>query len=324
MSQKLKLLHVMKLFLEKSDEEHGLTIQEIIKNLDSNGIKAERKSIYTDIELLKEYGLDIENRKGKQNDYFLANRVFETPELKLLVDAVQSSRFITLKKSQNLIKKIESLTSVYEAKKLSRQVFVVNRVKAQNESIFYNVDKIYEAITQNRKISFQYFEFTVDKEQRFRNNGEKYIVSPYALCWDDDNYYLVSNYPKHDGLTHFRVDKMQNIEILDQSRVLVEEESNFNVADYQRKIFSMFGGTEISITLEMDHSLINVAIDRFGRDVFVHGKTDTTFRITIKVAVSPAFLSWIFQFGSKVKIISPDFVVDDFKKMIAKTLKNYQ
>ena len=324
MSQKLKLLHVMKLFLEKTDEEHGLTIQEIIKNLDSNGIKAERKSIYTDIELLKEYGLDIESRKGKQNDYFLASRAFETPELKLLVDAVQSSRFITLKKSQNLIKKIESLTSVYEAKKLSRQVFVVNRVKAQNESIFYNVDKIYEAITQNRKISFQYFEFTVDKEQRFRNNGEKYIVSPYALCWDDDNYYLVSNYPKHDGLTHFRVDKMQNLEILEQSRVLYDEESSFNVADYQRKIFSMFSGTEISITLEMDNSLINVAIDRFGKDVFVHGKTDRTFRITIKVAVSPAFLSWIFQFGSKVTIISPDFVVDDFKKMIAKTLGNYQ
>jgi predicted DNA-binding transcriptional regulator YafY len=314
----------MKLFLEKTDEEHGLTIQEIIKNLDSNGIKAERKSIYTDIELLQEYGLDIESRKGKQNDYFLASRVFETPELKLLVDAVQSSRFITLKKSQNLIKKIESLTSVYEAKKLSRQVFVVNRVKAQNESIFYNVDKIYEAITQNRKISFQYFEFTVDKEQRFRNNGEKYIVSPYALCWDDDNYYLVSNYPKHDGLTHFRVDKMQNIEILEQSRVLYEEESIFNVAEYQRKIFSMFSGTEISITLEMDYSLINVAIDRFGKDVFVHGKTDKTFRITVKVAVSPAFLSWIFQFGSKVKIISPDFVVKDFKKMIAKTLENYQ
>lgn len=323
MSQKLKLLHLMKLFLEKTDEEHSLSIQEIIGHLEGNGIKAERKSIYTDIELLKEYGLDIESRKGNQNEYFVASRLFETPELKLLVDAVQSSRFITLKKSQNLIKKIESLTSVYAAKKLSRQVFVVNRVKAQNESIFNNVDIIYEAISQNRKISFQYFEFTVDKEQRLRNNGDKYIVSPYALCWDDDNYYLVSNYPKHDGLTHFRVDKMQNIEIIDQNRVIFDDEANFNVADYQRKIFSMFGGTEISITLEMDHTLINVAIDRFGRDVFIHGKTDTTFRITVKVAVSPAFLSWIFQFGGKIKIISPDFVIEDFKKMIARTMENY-
>jgi predicted DNA-binding transcriptional regulator YafY len=313
----------MKLFLERSDEEHGLTIQEIIEHLESNEIKSESKSIYADIELLKEYGLDIESRKGKYNEYFVANRLFETPELKLLVDAVQSSRFITLKKSQNLIRKIESLTSIYEAKKLSRQVFVVNRVKTQNENIFYNVDKIYEAIAQNRKISFQYFEFTVDKEQRFRNNGDHYVVSPYALCWDDDNYYLISNYPKHDGLTHFRVDKMQNLDILEQTRVLYDDEANFNVADYQRKIFSMFGGTEISITLEMEHSLINVAIDRFGKDVFVHAKTDTTFRITVKVAVSPAFLSWIFQFGKKVIIISPDFVVEDFKKMIANTLKNY-
>ena len=215
--QKLKILYVMDFLLRNSDENHPVSVAQLIAELSGHGISAERKSIYDDIESLREYGLDvIQSGTGKSSGYYVASREFELPELKLLVDSVQSSKFITYKKTMSLIKKIENLTSVYDAQTLSRQVYVKNRIKTMNESIYYNVDEIHRGIAANRKIRFHYFEYTVQKERRFRRAGAWYIISPYALSWDDENYYLVGFDSEAGRIKHFRVDKMTDIDVTEE------------------------------------------------------------------------------------------------------------
>lgn len=311
----MRILTLMKMLLEETDEQHRLTLETLAKKLNTT-----KKTIKTDIAKLQQFGIAIVMQDEK---YYVNSRLFENAELKLLIDAVQASRCITLAKSQKLIKKIESLTSVHEANKLAEQVFVVSRNKTTNEEIFFNINQLYEAIAKQQKIAFHYFTYNVKREVQLRNNGEKYIVSPYALSWDDENYYLIANYAKHEGLTHFRVDKMLDIEILSE-KCLADDDEAFNAADYQKRIFSMFGGNNISVTIEFDHSLMNVVIDRFGKDIITHSETDTSFQITTKIAVSPAFYGWIFQFGDKTKIISPASVVQDMKKMLTHAAKLYE
>jgi predicted DNA-binding transcriptional regulator YafY len=212
-NQKLKVLYLLKILLENTDEENGMTVKDIIAELDRYGIPAERKSIYSDIEALQFFGVDIVTKRTRTTEYYIANRFFEMPELKLLVDAVQCSKFITHKKSEELIRKLSSLTSRHQSKLLQRQVYVANRVKTMNESIYYNVDRLYSAIAQNKQISFQYFQYTVDKKKKFRKDGERYITSPYALSWDNENYYLITFSEKYQDFTHYRVDKMSDIKI---------------------------------------------------------------------------------------------------------------
>jgi predicted DNA-binding transcriptional regulator YafY len=221
----------MKMLLEKTDEENTMTISDMIVELERYGITAERKSIYDDIEALRHYGIDIATRKSKTTDYFVASRVFELPELKLLVDAVQCSKFVTYKKSNELIKKIESLASSRQAMSLHRQVYVANRVKAINENIYYNVDRLHVAIAENKQVSFKYFDYDIKKEKKYRKNGDLYFVSPYALSWDDENYYLITFSEKYNDFTHYRVDRMTNIEIVDQPRVILPDDEYFNIAD---------------------------------------------------------------------------------------------
>lgn len=322
-NQKLKLLYLMKILLEKTDEENTMTINEMISELDKYGIAAERKSIYDDLEALRHYGIDITSRKTKTTDYFVGNRLFELPELKLLVDAVQCSKFITHRKSNELIKKIESLASKHQAMLLQRQVYVANRVKTMNESIYYNVDKLHAAIAENKQVSFRYFEYTVDKEKKFRKNGEKYTVSPYALSWDDENYYLITFSDKYGDFTHYRVDKMTDIEITDQARAKLPNNEHFNVADYSKKVFNMFGGEEETVRLQFDNSLVNVVIDRFGKDISIEKADENNFVIRIKVAISYAFFAWVFQFGNKVKILSPENVVERYAENLKQIVSQY-
>ncbi len=319
---KLKILFIMKILLEKSDEKHPLTVSDIINELDEIGIPAERKSIYSDIELLKEFGLDIICEKARAN-YYIGNRDFELPELKLLVDAVQSSKFITHKKSEELIKKIEKLTSIYEAKELDRQVVVADRVKNMNESIYYNVDEIHKAIQENKQIQFKYFDYNLDKQIEYRRNGELYKVSPYALTWADDNYYLVAYHERYDDISNFRVDRMNNIEVIEKKRVQMIDQNDFNIADYSKKIFNMFSGETEEVELQFDNSLINVVIDRFGKDVVIHKNSNGTFRIIVDVVPSDTFLGWLFMFGDNVKILSPVRVIDKFKEMLKKVSNCY-
>ena len=226
---KLKPLYIMKILLEKSDEEHPLTVNDIIYELAFYDIPAERKSIYSDIELLITFGLDIICQKDRSNKYFVGTREFELPELKLLVDAVQSSKFITHKKSDELIKKIEKLTNIHEAKNLHRQVIVNDRVKTMNESIYYNIDSLHKAIQSEKMVYFRYFDFTVEKKIQFRNEGSPYHVSPYALTWADENYYLIAYHEKYKDISHFRVDRMTDIEVSDDDRPIIEDYKDFNL-----------------------------------------------------------------------------------------------
>ncbi len=299
-NQKLKLFYLEKILRKHTDEHHSLTIAEITEKLAAYGITVERKTLYSDLECLQLAGLDIEVTKGRGNKYALMSREFELPELKLLVDAVQS---ITEKKSRKLIEKLSNLASVYEANRIGDQVFIYNRVKAGNETIYYAIDAINDAIADRKKVRFHYFEYAPNKSQRLRNNGDFYKVSPYALCWDEEYYYLVCDYPAHEGLTHFRVDKMLNVSILDETRDKPPE--GFDIAESSCQIFSMFGGTECRATLRFDNSLIGVAIDRFGSDIPIRPEGDK-FTTLVDVTMSPTFYGWMFQLGSKAEILAPE------------------
>ncbi len=321
-NQKLKLLYLMKILLEQTDEENTLSVPRMIEELERYGVSAERKSIYDDLECLRLFGLDICSVKGKGVGYFVASRDFELPELKLLVDSVQASKFITKKKSLDLISKIEGLTSKHNATKLRRQVFVTNRVKTVNEKIYYNVDKIHEAISKNQQIKFRYFELGVDKKKVYRKEGGLYTESPLALSWDDENYYMIVYKTKYKSFTHYRVDKMEDISLSDEKREALEK--SFDVSEYTKSVFSMFGGREVNVTVKFENSLAGVVFDRFGVDVPTMKLDDGHFSCNLNVAVSPVFLAWIAEFGTKAEIISPQTVVDEMKNFVEQLRRIYE
>ena len=302
-NQKLKLLYLSQILQKRTDEEHGLTVQQMIEALAEYGVSAERKSIYDDLEALRLFGMDIMSVQSKTHSYFLANREFELPELKLLADAVASSKFITEKKSTQLIKKIEGLASDYEARQIQRQVLVSNRAKTMNEKVYYNVDAVHQAISNERQVKFRYFDYNTDKEKVYRDGGAFRTASPYALVWDDENYYMVAYYEKYETIAQFRIDKMESITLLEER--CVPRPAGFDVAAYSKKIFNMYGGEEETVKLKFDNSLIGVVLDRFGKDVPVEKVDDASFAVRVHVAVSPTFLGWLFQFGGRVEILSP-------------------
>ena len=321
-NQKLKLMQLARILLEQTDEEHMLTVPEMISELSKLGISAERKSIYDDIENLRLYGLDICSVKSKTTGYFIASREFELPELKLLVDSVQSAKFITHKKSMELISKIEKLTSRENAKLLHRQVFVTNRVKTFNEQIYYNVDKIYDAIAANRQITFKYFDIDTKKNKVYRKDGERYTESPVALTWDDENYYLITYKEKYGRYVHYRVDKMESIRIIGEPRVLPKGE--FDLSAYSKSVFSMFNGEETEVVVRFDDKLVGVVFDRFGTDIPIIKTDEGYFTCRLKVAVSRQFLSWIVSFGKEAKILSPQSVCDELRDLVASIAEMYE
>ncbi len=305
-----RLLYVMKILMEKSDEDHLLTIQDILDGLNAYGVQGERKAIYRDIENLCEFGLDIISVKKNRNCYYyIGSREFELAELKLLVDSVQSAKFITKKKSGELIKKLEGLASVYEAGQLQRQVYVSERIKSMNESIYYNIDALHSAISGNCRIKFRYFSWNVNRQQELRRNGGYYVVSPWALMSDNENYYAVV-YDSEDGkIKHFRVDKMLNIALLEEQREGREVFKQFDMASYAGKMFGMFGGEEESVKILCENYLANVIIDRFGKDVMLIKTDEEHFTVNVRVAVSSQFLGWVFSLGSGARIVGPESVV---------------
>ena len=313
-NQKLKLL-ILKDYLEKySDENHVIKMSQIIDHLAANGISAERKSIYSDIETLRNYGVDIEmGAVDKTTGYYVANRKFQTAELKLLVDAVQCSRFITHKKSFELIKKLEELTSCHIAKTFQRQVLVNDRIKHMNESIYYNTDKIHNAIADNKKISFKYFEYNLKKEYVFRKNGAKYLVSPLVLVWNDSNYYMVGYDSESQMIRNYRVDKMMNISVTKEKREGLDRFDSEASARYTQKMFSMYNGKEQSIKLWFSNHLVGVVIDRFGKDISIYPDNDG-FTIHVNVMVSPQFFGWLSGLGKDAKIVAPAMVAQQYKQ----------
>ena len=322
--QKLKILYVMDYLLKNSDEQHPVSIARLIADLEARGISAERKSIYDDIECLREYGLDIiATGTGKNSGYYVSSRDFELPELKLLVDSVQCSKFITHKKTMSLIKKIGSLASVHDAQLLNRQVYVKNRIKTMNESIYYNVDEIHRGIAENKKIRFHYFEYSVQKERRFRRDGAWYVISPYSLGWDDENYYLVGFDSEAGKIKHFRVDKMADIGITDEARDGQESYAALDMAVYARKTFGMFTGEETTVKLRFEKELVGVVLDRLGRDVMLIPDGDEHFTVKTDVVISPQFFAWIFGFAGRAEILSPQPVIDAMREQLEKVAGQY-
>lgn len=324
-NQKLKLIYLMKILVERTDETHGITMPEIIEALAAYDISAERKSLYSDIENLRLYGLDI---IGTQEDrtyfYHIGSRQFELAELKLLVDSVQSAKFITAKKSNELIKKIEGLASKYEASQLHRQVFVSGRVKTMNESIYYNVDRIHNAIAENSRINFQYFQWNVDKKMELRHDGAVYEVSPWSLSWDDENYYLIAYDSAEEKIKHFRVDKMLHIKSNGKEREGKQAFKLFDMAAYARKMFGMYGGKEERVRMECDNAFAGVMIDRFGKDVSMIRLDDKRFVINVDVAISRQFLAWVIGLGEGVTLTGPDSVVEMMQAEIDRLVKQYR
>ena len=320
--QKLKMMYLAKILMEKTDEEHTITVPEMISELAKLGISAERKSIYDDLEYLELFGLDICSNKTRTTNYYIASRDFELPELKLLVDSVQASKFITRKKSMELISKIEKLTSHENAKKLQRQVFITNRVKTVNEQIYYNVDKIHDAIAANKQITFKYFDIDVNKKKVYRKSGDLYKESPVSLTWDDENYYLITYKEKYDNYVHYRVDKMEMIELTEEDRVLSDKP--FDLSAYSKTMFQMFGGEETDVSIKFENELVGVVFDRFGADVPIVKSDENHFICHVKVAVSPHFLSWIISFGNRAEILSPDGVVEQLYSLLRETSKVYE
>ena len=323
--QKLKPLYIMNYLLQNSDEDHPVTMKQIVEYLDAQGISAERKSVYDDLEALRVFGLDIVHvEAGRFQGYFVAERSFELPELKLLVDSVQSSKFITHKKTATLIRQIEKLASIHEAQLLQRQVYVKNRIKTMNESIYFNVDQIHNGISQNKKIQFKYFEYTIEKTRHFRKDGAFYVVSPYALTWDDENYYMIGYDSDENKIKHYRVDKMTKIQPTEEKRDGAEFFADFDMALYSKQTFGMYGGREETVTLRCENKLANVMIDKFGFDTAFSNITDTHFDMRVKVFVSPVFLTWIMNFGADVTVLSPESVKDELTALASDVLAQYK
>ena len=323
LNQKLKIMYLMKILLEETDEDHDLTLNEIVEKLKAYNVTAERKSLYSDIENLRTFGLDIIGMQyGKTYHYKVASRKFQLVELKLLVDAVQSSRFITEKKSDELIAKLESYASKYEAKKLARQVNVNGRVKTMNERIYYSVDKIHEALNEESQIKFQYFTWTADKKMELKHGGAYYSVSPWGLCWDDEKYYLVGYDNREYKIKHFRVDKMADVSVVYEEREGKEEFSKMQMSEYTNRLFGMFDGNLETVTLLCENHAANVIIDRFGTDIPLM-KTDAEhFTVRVRVSVSKLFLSWIMAIPG-VKIVAPERTVDMMKSEIKRLQEMY-
>ena len=323
-NQKLKLLYLAKILSEETDDRHSLTMQDIIAALAAYGVNADRKTLYLDFDELRRFGMDIITTQVGHNHYYhLGSRDFELAELKLLVDSVQSAKFITNRKSADLIRKLSALVSNHEAKYLQRQVVISGRVKTINERIYYNVDKLHEAIGAKSRIRFKYYQWNVKKKPELRKGGAWYCVSPWALLWDNENYYLVAYDAGDDKIKHYRVDKMLKISITGDKREGKERFGEFDLARYSRSLFGMYGGEEVRVTLDVRNDMIGVLIDRFGKDLMITKSDDNSCRTVVEVVVSRQFLGWIMALGDGVRIVGPESVVEQMREEVRRLACQY-
>lgn len=316
-NQKTKLLHLARMLLRQTDEDHPLTVPQIIEGLARQDVKAERKSIYDDLDALRLFGLDVQSRKGKSPGWFIGGRDFELPEVKLLMDAVQSSRFITQKKSDALLRKLEGLASVHQAGQLQRQVYVAGRIKVMNESIYYNVDKLHTAIAGQKAITFKYFDYDIARNKVFRQEGKRYVVSPYGLIWNSENYYLVAFDHAHRELRHYRVDKMTEIVVTGLDREGKEQYPGFQLAVLGQKHFGMYSGQEMKVTLRGRRDKASLVWDRFGQDVILVPDGEEHFTVTLPVVMSPQFFGWLLGLDGSVTLIGPRQAVCAYRRRLA-------
>ena len=321
METKPRILYLKKILEERTDEENPLSTTQLINILnDEYGISAHRTTITKDITALQEFGMDIVTIHSTQSKYFVASRRFELPELKLLIDAVESSKFITKKKSDTLIDKIHTMTSVEQVAKLKRNNYVINRIKPDNEQIYYIIDAINEAINRGKQISFQYYDYTGLKKKELRNKGEIYKLSPYKLLWSGDNYYVIGYSEKKSKVINFRVDRIAGTPKILNDDVLSMPD-DFDIENFTKEVFFMFPGEMIMVDLRCDNSLMKTMVDRFGEDVTTLAYDMTSFRLQTEVSASPTFFGWVFGFNDKVQILAPESVKEQYKRMLLNASK---
>ena len=320
-NQKLKIFYILDYLKRNSHQDHPVRANELISMLDRNhNIACDRKTVYSDIAALQEYGVDIVSIPGRNGGYYIASRNFELPELKLLIDAVQSSRYLTEKKSRELIEKLCEECSVYDANLMRRDVLVSGRVKSMNETIYYNVDRIQDAISQNKQISFRYFDWGIDGKRKYRSKD--YKASPYGLCQDNENCYLLGHSPRY-GITSYRVDRMSDIQILETDRDPCPELTGKALTAHANQLFQMYSGDQVTVKMRFHRSMANAVIDKFGRNTMLIPDGEDHFTFTVSVAVSPMFLSWVIGFGPKAKILYPDSVIQQCVAMCQEAMENY-
>ena len=318
--QKLKILYILDYLQKNSHEDHPVRAAELIDMLKKKEISCDRKTVYSDIAALQQYGVDIITVPGKNGGYYIASRSFQLPELKLLIDAVQSSRYLTEAKSRQLIEKLCDQVGEHEAGLLKRNVYVSGRVKSMNETIYYNVNDIQEAISQNRQITFRYFDWGMDGKRHYRE--KHYLASPYGLCQDNENCYLLA-YSERHGITSYRVDRMTDLQITQDKRIPCPDLTGKAFTDHANKLFQMFAGDSVDVKLRFHKVLLNVVVDRFGRETMLIPDGPDHFNFTVKVAVSPMFLSWVIGFGDKAQILYPQSVIDECKKLCQQAMSHY-
>ena len=320
-NQKLKIFYILDYLEAHSNEKNPVRASDLIAMLDrQHNIRCDRKTVYSDIAALQQYGVDIVSLPGKNGGYYIASRNFELPELKLLIDAVQSSRYLTEKKSRELIEKLCSQCNEQDAKLMRRTVLVSGRVKSMNETIYYNVDAIQEAIAQNRQITFRYFDWDFGGKRKYRE--KEYLASPYGLCQDNENCYLLAFSGRH-GITSYRVDRMSDIQLTEDKRIPCPELTGKALHDHANRLFQMYSGDALDVKMRFHRSLLNVVIDRFGKDTMLIPDGEDYFNFTVKVAISPMFLSWIIGFGAKAKILHPQSVADACKELCREAMSQY-
>ena len=320
-NQKLKIFYILDYLETHSNEKHPIRASELISMLDRNhNIRCDRKTVYSDVAALQDYGIDIVSVPGKNGGYYIASRNFELPELKLLIDAVQSSRYLTEKKSKELIEKLCSQCNEQDAKLMRRTVLVSGRVKSMNETIYYNVDAIQEAIAQNKQVAFRYFDWDFGGKRKYRE--KEYLASPYGLCQDHENCYLLAFSERH-GITSYRVDRMTDIHLTETARIPCPELTGKALHEHAKRLFQMFSGDAVDVKMRFHKSLLNVVIDRFGKDTMLIPDGEEWFNFTVKVAISPMFLSWIIGFGAKAKILHPQSVADQCKQLCLEAMSQY-
>ena len=324
-NQKFKFTYLMKIMAEKTDDEHSLTMPQILEELEKYEVSAERKSIYEDFKDMSKLGIDvIKEQRGRETFYHIAGREFELAEVKLLIDAVQSAKFITQKKSKSLISKVKNFVSEHQAKQLQRQIVINDRVKTMNESVYYNVDDIHTAINQNRKIKFKYYKWDIDKKLVERHGGSYFFVSPWALLWDDENYYMIAFDDWDNKIKHYRVDKMMYIEVGNDERAGKEEFKNFDMAKYSKATFGMYHGEKTKVCIKFANHMCGVFIDRFGKDTLFRKIDENHSELIVDINVSPQFFGWIFSLGNDVEIVSPIEVVNELREYTKKFIMKYE
>lgn len=321
-NQKLKILYILDYLEKNSHEQHPIKTSELISMLDrQHRISCDRKTVYSDIAALQEYGIDIVSVPGKNGGYYIGSpRNFQLSELKLLIDAVQSSRYLTESKSRELIEKLCDECNEHDAGLLRRNVLVSGRIKSMNESILYNVDAIQEAISNAVQIRFRYFDWDLGGKRRYRE--KEYLASPYGLCQDHENCYLLALSQRH-GVTPYRVDRMTDIQLTQDKRIPCPELTGKALIEHANRLFQMYSGDAVNVKMRFHRDLINVAIDRFGKDTMLIPDGEDYFNFTVPVAVSPMFISWVIGFGSKAKILYPDAVAEQCRQMCRDAMEQY-